>query len=209
MNFFATPAFTRIDPTVDYVSGATTGFTPIAGFGNPPANPPGVPGTTNAGGDGFLETGYLNIVTAGNYIFQLVADDGGVAYVDGILVDNGDGANLTTTGIAIPLSAGQHTVQIRINNNGTGTGATFNYQGPDTNNQNVLAPLGALSNPQGTTGAIQIGSNGSLGTGPVALSNGVLQATSAVTLTNQVSFSGGPLPVALAGSALPSPTRPR
>ena len=67
---------------------------------------------------------------------------------------------------------------------------------------NVLVPFGALSNPQGTTGSLQIGNSSSLGTGPVALSNGVFQANNAVTLTNPLSLTGGPLPLALAGSPI-------
>src|SRR5262249_58953604 len=115
-------------------------------------------------------------------------DDGGVVYVDGILVVNGDGANINRTGIATPLSAGLHQIQIRINNNGSNAQAQLLYSGPDTNNVNVLVPLAALSNPQGTAGSLQVASNSSLGTGPVSLSNGVLQANNAVTLTNTVSL---------------------
>src|SRR5262249_5112499 len=37
----STPAFTRIDPIINLPGAA--GFTPTAGFGNPPANPPGLP----------------------------------------------------------------------------------------------------------------------------------------------------------------------
>ena len=161
-----------------------------------------MPSSTSAGGSAFLETGFLNIVTPGNYIFQLVGDDGGVAYVDGILANNGDAVNQTIASIALPMTAGLHTIQIRINNNGGNAQAQFNYQGPDTNNVNVLVPFGALSNPQGTAGSLQVTNKSSLGTGPVALSNGVFQANSAVTLANPVTFSGGPLPLALAGSAI-------
>ena len=67
-----TPTFTRIDPVVNYP--ATAGFVPTTGFGNPPANPPGIPGAADA----LLETGYLNIVTAGYYTFNLNGDDGSV-----------------------------------------------------------------------------------------------------------------------------------
>ena len=58
----------------------------------------------------------------------------------------------------------------------------------------VAIPFGALSNPLGAAGSLQVGTSSSLGTGPVVLSNGVLQANSAVTLSNPLSFSGGPLP---------------
>ncbi len=199
----ATPTFTRIDPSIDYP--VTTSFIPSAGFGNPPSNPPGIPGSTNAGADSLIESGYLNITTPGNYSFNLVNDDGGVAYVDGILVVDSDGANVVapgTTGTAIPLTAGLHTVQVRINNNGTNAAGVFNYQGPDTNNVQVLVPMGVLSNPTGTTGTLQIGNSSSLGSGPVALSNGVFQLNNSVTLTNPVSFTGGALPLVLAGSNL-------
>ena len=189
-----TPAFTHLDPTINYPAAA--GFIPPAGFGNPPPVPPGLSIT----GDALTETGYLNIVTPGNYIFQFVGDDGAVVYVDGIIVDNGDSTNLTTTSIAIPLSAGLHAIQVRVNNNGGNAAAVLSYQGPDTNNVLVLVPFGALSNPLGTAGSLQITNNGSLGTGPVELSNGVLQANAAVTLTNFLSLSGGPLPLTLAGS---------
>src|SRR5262249_22183387 len=51
-------------------------------------------------------------------------------------------------------------------------------------------------------GSLQVGTNSSLGTGPVALSNGVFQANNAVTLSNALTLTGGPLPLAVAGSAL-------
>src|SRR5262245_32424257 len=117
LNFFAAPTYTRLDTAINFPQAA--GFVPASGFGLPQANPPGLPGSGNNGGDAFLETGYLNVVTPGNYIFNLNGDDGAVAYVDGILAINGEGANLNTTSIGIPLSAGLHAIQIRINNNGT------------------------------------------------------------------------------------------
>ena len=120
--------------------------------------------------------------------------------MDGILATNGDSTNLNTTGIPIPLSAGLHTVQIRVNNNGGSGQAQFFYSGPDSNYIDTIVPFGFLSNSLGTSGSLQVGNSSALGLGPVWLSNGVFQANSAVTLSNPVLVTGGPLPLALAGS---------
>ena len=66
----------------------------------------------------------------------------------------------------------------------------------------MLAPLGPCPTRRARPARCQVTNSSSLGSGPVALSNGVLQANSAVTLTNPVSLTGGPLPVVLAGSAI-------
>src|SRR5207302_582815 len=76
--------FTGTDPNVNYPTAA--GPFPAVGFGNAPANPPGIPITLEA----VIETGYVNIVTPGNYTFGMISDDGTVAYIDGILVVNND-----------------------------------------------------------------------------------------------------------------------
>ena len=76
------------------------------------------------------------------------------------------------------------------------------YSGPDTNGVATVIPVSALSSAVGTAGTLSVGNNSALGSGPVVLSNGVLNAVSNVAFTNPFSFSGGPLPVILTGSAI-------
>jgi autotransporter-associated beta strand protein len=202
VNFNAlNPETTRIDPSINYNTTlapyATQGFSGTGAFGQPPVNPAGFATSLN----GLIVTGYVNIVNPGNYSFECNSDDGGVMFVDGILASNNDeGSNEQVAGPAIPLTAGLHEIQVRVNNNTGNMGAMVYYNGPDTINVNTIIPFGFLSNDLGTAGTLTVGNSSALGNGLVSLSNGVLNAANAVTLNNAVSFTGGALPLAITGS---------
>ena len=182
-------------PTIDFLDNAT-GVLSGPG-GNAVGAPPGVIGVTVP----VLFNGYLNIVTPGTYTFNITSDDGSQLYIDGVMVIDDDGGHGLVLGTAsVSLTAGLHAFQERYFNNGTGAGDIVTYSGPDTNFVTVPIPASALANNLGSAGTLQITNASSLGLGPVSLSNGVLQANNAVTLTNTITLSGGPLPVVLAGS---------
>ena len=195
VNYNSTPTSTEIVPTIDFIDNGT-GVLSGPG-GNPVGVPPGVIGVTVP----VLFNGYLNIVTPGTYTFNLTTDDGSQLYIDGVMVVDDDGGHGLVLGTAsVSLTAGLHAFQERYFNNGTGAGDVVSYSGPDTNGVTIPIPASALANDLGTAGTLQITNPASLGLGPVSLSNGVLQANNAVTLTNTITLAGGPLPVVFAGS---------
>src|SRR5207248_2716165 len=100
------------------------------------------------------------------------------------------------------LSAGLHVLQVRFAQNAGNVASVLDYAGPDTNGVAVVVPSSALSTGTGTAGTLSVGGSSSLGSGPVFLANGVLNATTAVNIGNAVALTGGPLPVVLAGSAV-------
>ena len=195
--FNATPTATRIDPDINYPTVAASLQGP-ATPGNPAPLPPGVTLVTVA----MLVNGYVNIVTPGNYTFTLINDDGASLLIDGIVAVNDDATNATGTSVAMTLSAGLHTLQERMVNNGTGGGNVIEYAGPDTNGVTTVIPTSAFASAAGTAGTLTVGTGTSLGAGFVSLSNGVLSASNGVTIANTVTLAGGPLPVVLAGSAI-------
>ncbi len=196
-SFNTAPAYSRIDPSVDYPDNGNNGLTYPTPNGL--SLSPSVPINNIA----ITENGYLNIVNPGLYTFFYSVDDGGTMFIDGTMMADNDGAKGPAgCSATVNLSGGLHTFLVKYYQGGGGAGIAITYQGPDTNNVAILVPPSAYANPDGTAGTLQIANNNSLGSGPVSLSNGVLQANAAVTLANTVQLAGGPLPVALAGSAI-------
>ena len=190
----ATPITARVDGVIYYPN--STGFTTNGGN----VVPSNVPSTNVAG----LWTGYIDIVAPGTYTFGLNSGAGSQLLVDGQIVVDNDGRHPLAAGpttATINLTAGLHSFQVKyFQTNLAGAGILVLYQGPDTGNQLIPIPSSALSTSLGTAGTLQIASAAALGSGPIELSNGVLQANAAVTFTNPVAFTGGPLPLVLTGS---------
>jgi Ca2+-binding RTX toxin-like protein len=78
----------------------------------------------------------LTIETAGDYTFALNSDDGSRMYIDGVEVVDFDGHHGTATnpvtGAPIPLSEGQHTIEIIFYENNGGNVLNAYIDGPDT-----------------------------------------------------------------------------
>ena len=101
-NLASPPAATRIDPGINYSPSATGLASGVIGPGDT-----GIPAGVQATDLGALWTGYLNIVTAGNYTITSASFDGTLVYIDGALVVQGTSSSGQSA--TIPLSAGLHT----------------------------------------------------------------------------------------------------
>lgn len=110
---------------------------------------------TNPGRGLVTYNGYLNITTAGTYSFIIGSDDNSALVIDGVEVARdigaGHGVQDTARG-SIVLSAGQHTITMKINvgTGQAGGGSRLLYSGPDTaanggNNGYMAIPSSALS----------------------------------------------------------------
>ena len=183
------PSYARLVTTINYPNA------------NMPTQAGAAAGINNVGAQW---TGYLNVLAGGSYTFSVVSDDANQLFIDGQLVVNA-GVN-TQTG-SINLAPGLHTVKQWFVNGTGGYYAVNSYLGPDTGNaMQLIQPATALSTPglvsfSPTSTILNLGNNGSLGSGGATFDQGVVNATSALTLPNNLTFAGTPFaPVAFAGA---------
>ena len=138
INFNTTPSYERLDPNVeDYPTnggglvGPATAEEPGRVAGQHHAHP----GSSSNG-----DSGYLNVVTGGTYIFTDLSDDGlaRTLYIDGnpIVINS---LNTTNTGSTY-LAPGLHLFLVQYVQGGAGGGSVISYSGPDTNNSTVVVP---------------------------------------------------------------------
>jgi fibronectin-binding autotransporter adhesin len=75
--------------------------------------------------------GLLQIVIPGNYTFRTNSDDGSVLYIDGVKVVNNEGGHgaQDRDSVAIPLTAGFHSLEMLHSNGGGGGNANLQYTG--------------------------------------------------------------------------------
>ena len=93
--------------------------------------------STNFNGGISVQSGYLQIVSGGNYTFRTAADDSSILYIDGraIISNATGGAAESAGGTTVFLSAGYHSIVFKQENaSGTTNAGGFHvlYSGPDT-----------------------------------------------------------------------------
>ncbi len=112
--------------------------------------PPGVTGTSFTN-DTAVYSGLLNITTAGLYTFQTYVDDQSQLVIDGIpLISVNAGAGGTglihsPVSVPVQLSAGAHTIAVKVYNNGSGGGFGVLYKGADSGGLMRPIPSTALA----------------------------------------------------------------
>ena len=106
---------------------------------------------------GIIYTGAMNVTTAGSYTFTVNADDQAKIYVDGVQVAFGFFGIGTGT---VALSAGQHSIELRYDQQAGGAGLAASYSGPDTGAIDTpffsAANVGRLVSPT-SVGVITVG----------------------------------------------------
>jgi len=81
---------------------------------------------------GYIYQGFLNITTAGDYLFRTRSDDGSVLLIDDVEVVSNDGnhAPITVTSTPISLDVGYHSIDARFYEAGGGQVFTLEVQAP-------------------------------------------------------------------------------
>ena len=207
-NLATPPAATRIDPGINYSPSATGLAAGVIGPGDT-----GIPSGVSATDMGVLWSGYLNIVTAGNYTITTASLDGTNVYIDGKLVVTGVSA--TGAAATIPLSAGLHTFseiyqkENTVQNPNTylvGVATIWSlttvdqlyYLGPDTGGNTVIVPPAASSAAGGllTAGAVETTINSSIVAGNLTVGGtGVLDLPTANNFAGTTFLAGSPIAI--------------
>src|SRR5205823_3969717 len=136
-------------------------------------------------------------------------DDVASVIIDGNQVVNASAFSPSVYTGSVTLAPGLHPVRFLFAQGGGGLAALLSYQGPDTGNTTIAVPAatalntpGLVSFPTANT-TLSLGNGAALGSGGAALNGGVVNAGSALTVPNNVTFGGTPFaPVAFTGSNL-------
>jgi predicted esterase len=135
-----TPAGTNLVQNVDFAN-----LTPV--FTDVVTN--GFPITGRLQNDFFIFTyeGYVQINTAGNYIFRTDSDDGSVLYIDDVRIVNNDnlhGNGTFVQGTASNLSIGRHKIKVLFFEQGGGEVLTVQWDVPGSGTNFVPIPAAQL-----------------------------------------------------------------
>ncbi len=172
--------------------------------------PPTVTGTSFTN-DILVATGLLNITAAGSYTFQTFVDDQSQLVIDGIpLVSVNTGAGGTgiihsPVSAPITLSAGFHTITMKVSNQGGGGGYAVLYNGADSGGVMRPIPSSALYRPAAYSNVANTGINQTIAAGATfTLDGGGTDLDGGI---NDLTFSGatGTLTVTNGGSSVASP----
>ncbi|MEM7508822.1 MAG: Hint domain-containing protein [Pseudomonadota bacterium] len=103
---------------------------------------------------GLIYNGTLNITQPGDYVFQIVSDDGLSVTVGGqtAVIDDGPHAPRTETGDPITLASGEQPIEIRYFENGGREALEVRVQLPGTSGFVDLFDSGLLAIPPGDSG---------------------------------------------------------
>ncbi|MFB3388013.1 immunoglobulin domain-containing protein, partial [Flavobacterium sp. LAR06] len=107
--------------------------------------------TTSSVSYGVQYRGFINITTAGDYIFYTNSHDGSNLYIDGSLRVSNDGGHTLTevASTAFNLSVGRHAIVVNYFQSAVGADAlTVSYSGPSIAKQAI--PASVLSHAEGT-----------------------------------------------------------
>jgi fibronectin-binding autotransporter adhesin len=166
--------------------------------------PPTVTGTSFTNGI-VVYSGLLNIATAGDYSFQTFVDDESQLVIDGMPVisvnTGGGGTGIIHSPVSAPfsLTAGLHTITMKVLNNGGAGGVGVSYNGADSGNVMRPIPSSALQSVAPLVNVANSGINQSIAAaGSLTLDGGGTDLDGGI---NDLTFAGatGTLNVTNAG----------
>ena len=130
----AMPDFTDLVPDLVQVDSQLAQSSTYSGW-------PGTPGSANVAA---RWTGYINITTAGRYIFTLSSSDHSQLFINEALVVERQGVVWESSSGDVYLLPGLHALQVLYYNNCCSYGIVLDYSGPDTWNLQTLVPARVL-----------------------------------------------------------------
>lgn len=194
-NFYNTPAAQRLE--MDGLN--FPGINLAANVGTAQGTPTGVGNINGTNVENFhaMWNGLLEITEGGVYNFNLPSDDGSVLYIDGVPVvlnEGSHGAPGATPNGSIGLTAGLHTVHLRLVQGGGGASLAFNYSGPDQETLGLVpsSRLFHVTNGGGNPASLGVTFANTINVGEFTESR--LDASGAnTTITGAINLAGGSL----------------